>query len=161
MFSCTSANVVYRIHCSRCGLLDIRETKQSNEGSAVNVVYMNFTNTFDKNSCGRLVQKDDMKIGGAVDNEEDGLRIWSDIDQLVNWLEGFNPVKCEMTHFGRSNKGRTYTMNDVSKTGSSRIVEIWNMLPVRAVEAGTLATFKKHLDKHLKHKDIVSYAPSA
>eukprot|EP00061_Rhincodon_typus_P001876 g16017.t1 len=28
MFTCTSANVVYCIHCSRCGLLYIGETKR-------------------------------------------------------------------------------------------------------------------------------------
>eukprot|EP00061_Rhincodon_typus_P002283 g17082.t1 len=35
MFTCTSVNVVYCIHCSRCGLLYIRETKQRLEDHLV------------------------------------------------------------------------------------------------------------------------------
>ena len=41
---------------------------------------------------------------------------------------------------------------------TQRVVGTWNSLPV---EAGTLTTFKKHLDEHLKCHSIQGYGPSA
>ena len=50
-----------------------------------------------------------------MDNDEDRQRIQQDIDQLETWVERwqmeFNPDKCEVMHFGRSNKDRKYTVN--------------------------------------------------
>eukprot|EP00061_Rhincodon_typus_P006572 g27347.t1 len=85
-------------------------TKYIDEGSAVDVIYGVFRKAFDKVPQERLAQKfeDDTKVGDVVDRDEDGLR-------LVNWVEQWqmenDPNKCKVLHFGRSNKGRMYTMN--------------------------------------------------
>ena len=58
---------------------------------------------------------DDTKVGGFADSDEDHQRIQQDIDRLETWTERwqmeFNPNKCEVMHFGRSNTDRTYTLN--------------------------------------------------
>eukprot|EP00061_Rhincodon_typus_P000992 g13387.t1 len=77
----------------------------SDEGQAVDVVYMDFIEAFDKVPLGRLVQKvkshgfggihgwsnqyicKDTKIGGVADNEEDGQRIRQEIDEFKTWAE--------------------------------------------------------------------------
>ena len=55
------------------------------------------------------------KVGGFADNDEDHQRIQQDVDQLETWAERwqmeFNPDKCEVMHFGRSNTDRKYTVN--------------------------------------------------
>jgi len=56
---------------------------------------------------------DDIKIRGV--DSEDSLRPQANIDQLESWAKQwqmeFNPDKCEVMHFERSNKGRIYTVN--------------------------------------------------
>ena len=58
---------------------------------------------------------DDAKIGGIVDSEEGYLGLQLDLDQLGQqadeWQMEFNLDKCEVMHFGRSNQGRTYSVN--------------------------------------------------
>ena len=44
---------------------------------------------------------------------------------------------------------------------TQRVVGIWNSLPERVVEAGTLTTSQKHLDEQLKCHSIKGYGPSA
>jgi len=46
------------------------------------------------------------KVGGIADSDEDCQRIQQDIDRLE-----FNPDKCEVIHFGRSNAGGKYAVN--------------------------------------------------
>ena len=58
---------------------------------------------------------DNTKVGGFADSDEDHQRIQQDIDQLETWAERwqmeFNPDKCEVMHFGRSNTDGKYTVN--------------------------------------------------
>ncbi|XP_059505396.1 cation channel sperm-associated auxiliary subunit beta-like [Stegostoma tigrinum] len=42
-----------------------------------------------------------------------------------------------------------------------RVVDIWNVLPEKAVDTGTLATFKQHLNEYLKYQAIAGYGPGA
>ena len=44
---------------------------------------------------------------------------------------------------------------------SQRIVEVWNALPQRAVEANSLHTFKKELDRYLVDRGIMGYGDRA
>ena len=47
------------------------------------------------------------KIGGVVDEVEGCCRLQRDIDRMQSWAEKwqmeFNPDKCEVLHFGRTN----------------------------------------------------------
>jgi len=58
---------------------------------------------------------DDTNVDGISDSNEDRQRIQQDVGRLETWAERwqmeFNPDKCEVMHFGRSNAGRKYTMN--------------------------------------------------
>ncbi|XP_062897160.1 uncharacterized protein LOC134342681 [Mobula hypostoma] len=55
---------------------------------------------------------DDTKVGGVEDSVEGCQRLQRDIDRMQNWAEKwqmeFNPVKCEVVHFGRSNMMTEY-----------------------------------------------------
>ncbi|GCC34259.1 hypothetical protein chiPu_0012732 [Chiloscyllium punctatum] len=55
------------------------------------------------------------KIGGVVDSEEGCCRLQRDLDMMQSWAEEwqmeFNPVKCEVFHFGRTNKNAEYRVN--------------------------------------------------
>ncbi|WP_221627760.1 reverse transcriptase domain-containing protein, partial [Proteus mirabilis] len=58
---------------------------------------------------------DDTKVGGVVDSEEGCGRLQRDIDKLQSWAERwqmeFNVAKCEVIHFGKSNKKMGYWAN--------------------------------------------------
>ncbi|MDZ1603208.1 reverse transcriptase family protein, partial [Klebsiella pneumoniae] len=58
---------------------------------------------------------DDTKIGGIVDTEEGCCGLQRDLDRLQSWAEKwqmeFNPEKCEVVHFGRTNKNAKYWVN--------------------------------------------------
>jgi len=75
-----------------------------------------YINDLDEN-VGGMVSKfsDDTKIGGIVDSEEGYLGLQQDLDQLGQWANEwqmeFNLDKCEVMHFGRSNQGKTYSVN--------------------------------------------------
>ena len=44
---------------------------------------------------------------------------------------------------------------------TQKVVRIWNLLPEKVVEAGTIATFKKHLDKYMDGKGLEGYGSKA
>ena len=50
-----------------------------------------------------------------MDSEEGYLGLQLDLDQFGQWAEEwqmeFNLDKCKVIHFGRSNQGRTYSVN--------------------------------------------------
>ena len=90
-----------------------------------------YINDLEENVAG-LISKfaDDTKIGGVADSDEDCQRIQQDIDRLENWAEKwqmeFNPDKCEVMHFGRSNSGGNYNRKgriirsiDIERSGST------------------------------------------
>ena len=80
------------------------------------LLFVIYINDLDENLVG-MVSKfaDDTKIGSIVDSEEDYLGLQWDLDQLGQWADEwkmeFNLDKCEVMHFGRSNQGRTYSVN--------------------------------------------------
>ena len=61
---------------------------------------------------------DDTKIGRVVNSEVECLGLQEDMDEMVKWVDkwqmGFNPEKCEVMHFGRSNLTRKYTMQGLT-----------------------------------------------
>lgn len=44
---------------------------------------------------------------------------------------------------------------------TQRMVHMWNELLEEVVEAGTLTTFKRHLDRYLDRKGLEGYGPNA
>ena len=44
---------------------------------------------------------------------------------------------------------------------SQRVVSVWNELPEVVVEAGTILSFKKHLDNYMGKMVIEGYGPNA
>lgn len=44
---------------------------------------------------------------------------------------------------------------------TQRVGHIWNKLPEEVFEAGTLITFKRHLDRCMHWKDLEGYGPNA
>ena len=80
------------------------------------LLFVIYINDLEENIAG-LISKfaDDTKIAGVADSDEDCQRIQQDIDRLENWVEKwqieFNPDKCEVMHFGRSNSGGSYKIN--------------------------------------------------
>ena len=43
---------------------------------------------------------------------------------------------------------------------TQRVVRVWNELSEKMVEAGSIATFKKHLDKYMDGKGLEGYGPN-
>eukprot|EP00061_Rhincodon_typus_P015978 g43944.t1 len=99
------------------------------------LLFVTYINDLDVNVEG-LSRKlaDDMKTGSVGSNEEDGLGLQPDIDQLVNWAEQWqielNPDKCERRLRGdlievfkvlrgidRVDHDTLFPIADVSKTG--------------------------------------------
>ena len=73
-------------------------------------------NDLEENVAGLISMfADDTKIAGDADSDEDCQRIQQDIDRLENgaekWQMEFNPDKCEVINFGRSNSGGSYKVN--------------------------------------------------
>eukprot|EP00061_Rhincodon_typus_P014629 g41771.t1 len=44
---------------------------------------------------------------------------------------------------------------------SKRVVHVWNELPEKVEEAGTITTFKRHLDGYMSTKGLEGYGPNA
>ena len=87
------------------------------QGSVLGLLlFVKYINDLEENVTG-LIGKfvDDTKVCGIADSDGDRQRIQQDIDQLETWAERwqmkFNPDKCEVMHFGRSNTDRKYTVN--------------------------------------------------
>ena len=80
------------------------------------LLFVIYINDLEENVAG-LISKfaDDTKIAGVVVSDEHCQRIQQDIDRLENWVEKwqmeFNPDKCEVMHFGRSNAEGSHTIN--------------------------------------------------
>ena len=78
------------------------------------LLFVIYINDLEENVIG-LISKfaDNAKVGGIADSNEDCRRIQQDIDRLETWVERwqmeFNPDKCEVIHFGKSNTNRKYT----------------------------------------------------
>ena len=86
-------------------------------GSVLGPLLFNiFRNDLDVNVRG-MVSKvaDESKLGGIIDTKEGYQKLHGDLDQLGKWAEDwqidFNTDKCEVLHFGKSNQGRTCTVN--------------------------------------------------
>ena len=80
------------------------------------MLFVIYINGLEENVTGLISTfADDTKFGGFADSDEDHQRIQQDIDRLETWAERwqmeFNPDKCEVMHFGRSNTDRKYTVN--------------------------------------------------
>ena len=75
------------------------------------LLFVIYTNDLEENVTG-LISKFayDTKIGGFADSDEDHQGTQQDIDRLETWTERwqmeFNQDKCDLIHFGRSNKDR-------------------------------------------------------
>ncbi|XP_072335049.1 multiple inositol polyphosphate phosphatase 1b isoform X1 [Scyliorhinus torazame] len=80
------------------------------------LLFVIFINDLDEGVEGWVSKfADDTKIGGVVDNEEGCCRLQKDIDRMQSWAEKwqmeFNPEKCEVVHFGRTNMNVEYRVN--------------------------------------------------
>eukprot|EP00061_Rhincodon_typus_P004003 g21528.t1 len=53
------------------------------------------------------------------------------------------------------------TMGSLGLLDRCEKTHVWNELPEEVVEAGTLITFERHLDGHMKRKDLEGYGPNA
>ncbi len=65
---------------------------------------------------------DDTKCGKIIVNEESTAQLQKDLDNLLIWADTwqmqFNPDKCKVLHFGRSNDKTHYTMNGYAPSGT-------------------------------------------
>uniref|UniRef100_UPI001626CA59 reverse transcriptase domain-containing protein n=1 Tax=Proteus mirabilis TaxID=584 RepID=UPI001626CA59 len=80
------------------------------------LLFIIFINDLDEGVEGWVSKfADDTKIGGVVDSEEGCCRLQRDLDMMQSWAEEwqmeFNPAKCEVVHFGRTNKNAEYRVN--------------------------------------------------
>ncbi|XP_055495534.1 uncharacterized protein LOC129699607 [Leucoraja erinacea] len=92
-------------------------------------LFVIYINDLDENIQGKISKfGDDTKLIDFADSEDGCERLQQDLDRLARWSEEklmeFNTEKCEMLHFGTSNKGRTYTVNS-RPLGS--VVEQWDL----------------------------------
>ena len=80
------------------------------------LLFVIFINDLDEEVEGWVSKfADDTKVGGVVDSVEGCQRLQWDIDRMQNWAEKwqmeFNPDKCGVVHFGRSNMMAEYSIN--------------------------------------------------
>ena len=81
---------------------------------------------------GSMISKftDDMEISGAINSEEESLKLQDDVGELARlaeqWQMEFNPEKCEVMHFWRTNKAREYTMNGRIPFCGPHLPQIWS-----------------------------------
>jgi len=58
---------------------------------------------------------DDTKVYRPVNNQDDHIRLQSDLEKLLMWADKwqlqFNASKCKVMHYGRRNKNFAYNMN--------------------------------------------------
>ena len=64
---------------------------------------------------------DDTKVGRVIETESDHEKLQEEIDNLVDWADTwnmqFNPQKCKVLHFGRSNPRYNYVMGGYAPAG--------------------------------------------
>ena len=77
------------------------------------LLFVIFINDLEEGAEGWISKfADDTKIGGVVDEVEGCCRLQRDIDRMQSWAEKwqmeFNPDKCEVIHFGRTNLNVDY-----------------------------------------------------
>ena len=65
---------------------------------------------------------------------------------------GGHRFKVRGERFKRDLRGNFFTQ---------KMVHIWNELPEKVVEAGSIATFIKHFDKYMDGKGLEGYGPNA
>ncbi|MBB6707133.1 reverse transcriptase family protein [Proteus mirabilis] len=58
-------------------------------------------------------------------------------------------------------RGERYKRDLRGNFFTQRVVRVWNELPEEVVEAGTIATFKRHLDGYMNRKGLEGYGPGA
>jgi len=83
-------------------------------GPLLFVIYINYIDDYVGGGVG-LVNLQITKIGRVVNSGAECPRLQEDIDRMVKWEDKwqmeFNPEKCEVIHFGRSNLTRKYSVN--------------------------------------------------
>ena len=80
------------------------------------LLFVIFINDLDEGVEGWVSKfADDTKVGGVVDSEDGCYSLQRDIDRLHSWAERwqmeFNAEKCEVIHFGKSNRAIEYRAN--------------------------------------------------
>ena len=58
-------------------------------------------------------------------------------------------------------RGERYRSVQRGNPFTHRVVGVWNKLPEVVVEAGTILSFKKHLDSYMGKMSIVGHGPNA
>ena len=58
-------------------------------------------------------------------------------------------------------RGERYKRVQRGNFFTQRVVSVWNKLPEAVVEAGTILSFKKHLDSYMGKMGIAGYGPNA
>lgn len=86
-------------------------------------------------------------------------RLRGDLIQTFKFIHGYEKVDNLFTFTASSTRGHSLKLNKVrtnttirSNFFSIRVVNAWNSLPEKAVQARSVNSFKNHLDKHLQQK---------
>jgi len=91
---------------------------------------------------------DDTKIFTEMINEEDAIKLQSDLDNLQNWSQKwqlrFNADKCKTLHMGMSNRKITYRMT--SHDGTSTDLETTDLEKDLGVWIDPTLSFSKHCE---------------
>ena len=102
-------------------------TKWIDEGSPVDIIYIDFQKAFDKVPHQRILLKlkargigdstiDDTKVFRRVNNDGDKQHLQNDLEKLVKWSEVwqilFNFGRCKCLHTGHGNLDVNYKMGD-------------------------------------------------
>ena len=85
-------------------------------------------------------------------------KIMRGIDR-VNGGKLFPPLEMDRTRgHGLRVRGAMYKTNIRGQFFTQRVVGVWNALPSKVVEAGTLGLFKVLLDRHMTEMEIEGYS---
>ena len=95
-------------------------TKWVDDGSPVDVVYLDFQKAFDKVTHQRLLLTfaDDTRVFRKVTNDTDKQSLQDDLYKLVKWSEKWKMLlnfrKCKCIHIGHGNMDEEYKMGDAA-----------------------------------------------